>query len=118
MTNTLHEQQLYCTADEPTNGLDSTTALRLMYTLRELASGGRAVVLAIHQPSYRLYSQLDHLLLMSEGHAIYYGAFFSLCHEVLLHQCNKVELTFKHALASTASLSWVPNILFLAKCPA
>lgn len=45
--------------DEPTSGLDSTTALRLMHTLRSLASGGRTIVTSIHQPSSRLYRQMD-----------------------------------------------------------
>ena len=30
--------------DEPTSGLDSTTAMRLLTTLRQLAKGGRAIV--------------------------------------------------------------------------
>jgi ABC-type multidrug transport system ATPase subunit len=59
--------------DEPTSGLDSTTAMHLVTTLRELAAGGRAVVTTIHQPSSRLYLQLDKLLLLSEGHICYYG---------------------------------------------
>jgi ABC-type multidrug transport system ATPase subunit len=59
--------------DEPTSGLDSTTAMHLVVTLRQLAVGGRAVVTTIHQPSSRLYQQLDKLLLLSEGHCMYYG---------------------------------------------
>ena len=59
--------------DEPTSGLDSTTAMRLVTTLRSLAAGGRAVATTIHQPSSRLFQLLDKLLLLSEGHAIYYG---------------------------------------------
>ncbi|EFJ41007.1 hypothetical protein VOLCADRAFT_68689, partial [Volvox carteri f. nagariensis] len=47
--------------DEPTSGLDSTTALRLMHTLRSLASGGRTIVTSIHQPSSRLYRQMDNV---------------------------------------------------------
>lgn len=59
--------------DEPTSGLDSTTAMHLVATLRQLAQGGRAILTTIHQPSSRLYQMLDKLLLLSEGHAIYYG---------------------------------------------
>lgn len=59
--------------DEPTSGLDSTTALKLLHTLRSLASGGRTVITSIHQPSSRLYLQMDKLLLLSEGHTMYYG---------------------------------------------
>ena len=47
--------------------------MHLLTTLRQLASGGRAVVTTIHQPSSRLYMQLDKLLLLSEGHVLYYG---------------------------------------------
>eukprot|EP00803_Ostreobium_quekettii_P010334 evm.model.scf_2037.2 EVM.evm.TU.scf_2037.2 scf_2037:9622-19005(-) len=60
--------------DEPTSGLDATTAMHLMTTLRQLAEGGRAVLTTIHQPSSRLYRQLDNVLLLSEGHIMYYGS--------------------------------------------
>ncbi|KAL0032350.1 hypothetical protein WJX79_006390 [Trebouxia sp. C0005] len=59
--------------DEPTSGLDSTTAMHLLQLLRQLSQGGRAIVTTIHQPSSRLYQQLDKLLLLSQGHALYYG---------------------------------------------
>ena len=47
-------------------GLDSTTAMHLLSTLRDLAKGGRAIVTTIHQPSSRLFQQLDKLLLLSK----------------------------------------------------
>ncbi|KAK9839931.1 hypothetical protein WJX74_000629 [Apatococcus lobatus] len=59
--------------DEPTSGLDATTAMHLLSCLRQLASGGRAVITTIHQPSSRLYQQLDKLLLLSKGHQLYFG---------------------------------------------
>ncbi|GIL50151.1 hypothetical protein Vafri_6284 [Volvox africanus] len=59
--------------DEPTSGLDSTTALRLLHTLRSLASGGRTIVTSIHQPSSRLYHQMDKLMLLAQGRVMYYG---------------------------------------------
>ncbi len=39
----------------------------------QLAAGGRAIVTTIHQPSSRLYRQLDAVLLLAEGHALYCG---------------------------------------------
>ncbi|KAL0692675.1 hypothetical protein Bca4012_059855 [Brassica carinata] len=59
--------------DEPTSGLDSTTAARIVATLRSLARGGRTVVTTIHQPSSRLYRMFDKVLVLSEGSSIYSG---------------------------------------------
>lgn len=61
--------------DEPTSGLDSTTAARIVGTLRRMAAGGgRTVVVTIHQPSSRLYHMFDKVLLLSsDGCPIYYG---------------------------------------------
>ncbi|KAF2530844.1 hypothetical protein F2Q70_00031840 [Brassica cretica] len=59
--------------DEPTSGLDSTTAARIVSTLRTLARGGRTVVMTIHQPSSRLYRMFDKVLVLSEGSPIYSG---------------------------------------------
>ncbi|XP_022731618.1 ABC transporter G family member 14-like [Durio zibethinus] len=60
--------------DEPTSGLDSTTAQRILTTIKRLASGGRTVVTTIHQPSSRLYHMFDKVVLLSEGCPIYYGS--------------------------------------------
>ncbi|OMP02187.1 ABC transporter-like protein [Corchorus olitorius] len=60
--------------DEPTSGLDSTTAQRILTTIKRLASGGRTVVTTIHQPSSRLYHMFDKVVLLSEGSPIYYGS--------------------------------------------
>ncbi|CAO2827129.1 unnamed protein product [Amaranthus hypochondriacus] len=60
--------------DEPTSGLDSTTALRIMTTLKSVAETGRTVVTTIHQPSSRLYHMFNKVVLLSEGRPIYYGA--------------------------------------------
>uniref|UniRef100_A0A7S3QK67 ABC transporter domain-containing protein n=1 Tax=Dunaliella tertiolecta TaxID=3047 RepID=A0A7S3QK67_DUNTE len=66
--------------DEPTSGLDSTTALKLVQTCRQLASGGRTVIASIHQPSSRLYQQMDKLMLLSEGYILYYGHTLAAAH--------------------------------------
>lgn len=60
--------------DEPTSGLDSTTAQRIVATLRWVARGGRTVVTTIHQPSSRLFRMFDKVVVLSEGWAIYSGA--------------------------------------------
>lgn len=60
--------------DEPTSGLDSTTAQRIVATLRGLARGGRTVLTTIHQPSSRLYRMFDKVIVLSEGSPIYSGS--------------------------------------------
>ena len=47
-------------------GLDSTSAMHLLQLLRKLSLSGRAIVTTIHQPSSRLFQQLDKLLLLSK----------------------------------------------------
>ncbi|KAK9699112.1 hypothetical protein RND81_08G153400 [Saponaria officinalis] len=59
--------------DEPTSGLDSTTALRILTTLKALADGGRTVITTVHQPSSRIYHMFNKVILLSEGQPIYYG---------------------------------------------
>lgn len=59
--------------DEPTSGLDSTTAQRIVATLRQLARGGRTVITTIHQPSSRLYRMFDKVVVLSDGYPIYSG---------------------------------------------
>ncbi|GMH27536.1 hypothetical protein Nepgr_029379 [Nepenthes gracilis] len=60
--------------DEPTSGLDSTTAQRMVETLRRVARGGRTVVTTIHQPSSRLYRLFDKLVVLCDGWPIYSGS--------------------------------------------
>ncbi|GER54336.1 ABC transporter G family member 2 [Striga asiatica] len=59
--------------DEPTSGLDSTSAHMTVKVLRQIARGGSIVVLSIHQPSYRILRQLDRLIILSCGQAVFYG---------------------------------------------
>ncbi|XP_048226598.1 ABC transporter G family member 22-like [Ricinus communis] len=59
--------------DEPTSGLDSTTALRIVQILQNMAKDGKTVVTTIHQPSSRLFSKFDKLLLLGKGSSLYFG---------------------------------------------
>ncbi|XP_038981126.1 ABC transporter G family member 9-like [Phoenix dactylifera] len=59
--------------DEPTSGLDSTIAGRIVTTIADLARGGRTVVMTIHQPSSRIFYMFHKILLLSDGHTLYFG---------------------------------------------
>jgi len=60
--------------DEPTSGLDSTSAVALMKMLHELAkSANKTIVTSIHQPSSALFYSFDRLVMLAEGHTVYFG---------------------------------------------
>ncbi|CAI9092321.1 OLC1v1027521C1 [Oldenlandia corymbosa var. corymbosa] len=60
--------------DEPTSGLDSNSAFKVMQTLRSVTeSRHRTVILSIHQPSYKILSTIDKILLLSKGRVVHHG---------------------------------------------
>lgn len=59
--------------DEITSGLDSWNALSVIRTLKALATAGRVVMVAIHQPRSDIYNCFDRLSLLAEGRMIYHG---------------------------------------------
>ena len=61
--------------DEPTTGLDTASALKLVSVLRRLCSGGLTVVLSIHQPRIEVTRMFDRLCVLTRGgRVVYYGA--------------------------------------------
>ncbi|KAL0309793.1 UNVERIFIED_CONTAM: ABC transporter G family member 20 [Sesamum radiatum] len=60
--------------DEPTSGLDSTSAYMVVKVLQRIAQSGSIVILSIHQPSYRILSLLDRLIILSHGQTVFSGA--------------------------------------------
>ena len=61
--------------DEPTTGLDSTTALDVMRHVHSsvAVAQGRTVVSSLHMPSADVFLRCDNLLLVREGRVIYAG---------------------------------------------
>ncbi|XP_027103665.1 ABC transporter G family member 8 [Coffea arabica] len=65
--------------DEPTSGLDSNSAFKVMQTLRSITdSRHRTVILSIHQPSSKILSTIDNILLLSKGTVVHQGTLSSL----------------------------------------
>ena len=59
--------------DEPTTGLDATSALHLVKTLKHLANTGRTIITTIHQPRSGIFSLFDRVTLLSRGSVAYTG---------------------------------------------
>ncbi|OBT84548.1 hypothetical protein VE02_06800 [Pseudogymnoascus sp. 03VT05] len=59
--------------DEPTTGLDATSAYQLVRTLRGLAAKGRTIVMTIHQPRSEIYGVFDNLAILTKGSPVYSG---------------------------------------------
>jgi ABC-type multidrug transport system ATPase subunit len=67
-----HPSILFC--DEPTTGLDSHNAQKLIGTLQRLArSQNTAIMCTIHQPSSQLFAMFDQVLLLADGRTAFYG---------------------------------------------
>jgi ABC-type multidrug transport system ATPase subunit len=60
--------------DEVTTGLDATTALQLVATLKQLARQGRTIVVTLHQPRSQMWDLFDNVLLLSGGSLVYGGS--------------------------------------------
>ncbi|KAK7422801.1 hypothetical protein QQX98_001362 [Neonectria punicea] len=59
--------------DEPTTGLDATSAHQLVKTLKKLAQKGRTVITTIHQPRSEIWNLFDNLVVLTKGSPVYSG---------------------------------------------
>ncbi|XP_075516140.1 ABC transporter G family member 23-like [Primulina tabacum] len=61
--------------DEPTSGLDSSSALQVIELLSSIARfKQRTIILAIHQPSYRILQFIPNFLILSHGSVVHNGS--------------------------------------------
>ncbi|SCZ90578.1 BZ3500_MvSof-1268-A1-R1_Chr1-3g02077 [Microbotryum saponariae] len=96
-------------ADEPTTGLDSKSALKVVKLLRRLARTGLAIICTIHQPSAETFNVFDDVLLLQRGgRQVYFGprdesiAFFASLGKENTHQ-NPADFLLDVAGAGLAS---------------
>ena len=60
--------------DEPTTGLDSSTAYSLVHTLKTLAqTSNKTIIATMHQPSSKMFYLCDNLLLLCHGQFAFHG---------------------------------------------
>jgi len=59
--------------DEPTTGLDASTASSVIELLHTQGRRGRTVIFSIHQPRYSIFKLFDTTTLLSQGEVVYHG---------------------------------------------
>ncbi|KAM9476978.1 broad substrate specificity ATP-binding cassette transporter ABCG2-like [Clarias gariepinus] len=59
--------------DEPTTGLDASTANSVLLLLKRMGNNGRTIIMSIHQPRYSIYQLFDNLTLLVSGKQVYHG---------------------------------------------
>ena len=60
-------------ADEPTTGLDATSAMGVVGCLKALADKGYTVVVTVHQPRSEIWGMIDNIILLARGGVVYSG---------------------------------------------
>lgn len=60
--------------DEPTTGLDATSAYQLVRTLKALAQKGRTIITTIHQPRSEIWNLFDNIVILTRGSPVYSGS--------------------------------------------
>ncbi|KFO12338.1 ATP-binding cassette sub-family G member 2, partial [Balearica regulorum gibbericeps] len=59
--------------DEPTTGLDASTANAVLLLLKRMAIQGKTIIISIHQPRYSIFRLFDNLTLLAAGRVLYHG---------------------------------------------
>uniref|UniRef100_A0A8C6X6M9 Broad substrate specificity ATP-binding cassette transporter ABCG2 n=1 Tax=Naja naja TaxID=35670 RepID=A0A8C6X6M9_NAJNA len=59
--------------DEPTTGLDASTANAVLLLLKRMCKQGKTIIFSIHQPRYSIFRLFDKLTLLAAGRLLYHG---------------------------------------------
>ncbi|XP_059504311.1 broad substrate specificity ATP-binding cassette transporter ABCG2 isoform X2 [Stegostoma tigrinum] len=59
--------------DEPTTGLDASTALAVLLLLQRMSRKGKTIIFSIHQPRYSIFKLFGSLTLLANGRLVYHG---------------------------------------------
>jgi len=60
--------------DEPTTGLDATSASQVVKTLQTLARKGRTIIVTLHTPRSEIWDMFDNVILLTRGRPAYAGS--------------------------------------------
>lgn len=60
--------------DEPTTGMDTFTAGKLVELMGKLAKRGRTIIATIHQPNSEIFAMFDKLMILALGRIIYFNS--------------------------------------------
>ncbi len=104
--------------DKPTSGLSSEDALAVMKLLRQLADGGKTILLTIHQPSREVFRLMDGIVLLAKdkgsaepARLAYYGpAYPDAIHFFAPESATQTEPSpdlLLHGLESRPAAEWV-----------
>ena len=103
--------------DEPTTGLDSTTAVNLTAILRDIARDGTTVIMSIHQPRLEIFEMITQVIMLTkDGRVGYCGP------TLLLHDYSRQEIATIRKVTSAdeteAFVDYESGLLENAKNPA
>ncbi|XP_004640702.1 ATP-binding cassette sub-family G member 2 [Octodon degus] len=59
--------------DEPTNGLDSSTAHSILLLLKRMSREGQTIIFSIRQPRYSIFKMFESITLLAAGKLIFHG---------------------------------------------
>ncbi|CAF3905554.1 unnamed protein product [Rotaria magnacalcarata] len=99
--------------DEPTTGLDASTANNVMQCLKRLAEKGRTIIFSIHQPRYSIFKLFDTVTFMCKGQFVYQGTIDNVVSyfSTLGYHCETHENPTDFVLDILIDASQTPDIL-------
>ncbi|XP_075058047.1 broad substrate specificity ATP-binding cassette transporter ABCG2 isoform X2 [Mixophyes fleayi] len=59
--------------DEPTTGLDASTANAVLLLLKRMSRQGKTIIFSIHQPRYSIFRLFSSMTLLAGGRMLYHG---------------------------------------------
>ncbi|KAJ8917893.1 hypothetical protein NQ315_002585 [Exocentrus adspersus] len=110
---------LFC--DEPTTGLDSSSAMMVVKILEATTMSGKMILVTLHQPSSQIFDLFNDIILLANGKLIFEGSkqqaklFFESANLYCPVSYNPADFYMKHITASYENDSELRKITRLCK---